>query len=234
MCIRDSHSTTRVAYEWGIKDVGCIKNEIFVGKVLHASWLVPPYSIKTPMLVCCLPAAVTAHRTVPGMLKYDKGDVACRAIVVAKPCDDDDYETTFLNVGGRRVEHIKCARISGDVWLVHPGGTLHPKDLLKTELQSDSKKAKLSGPIQKTEVVRRDALGNLMAYAHWQAEMDRAKMEGLEPDLAKADELFLKDPFAWAKTPKQVFVMWSAKRGEGEPWEQRLTEVYLNSLVKRR
>ena len=62
--------------------------------------------------------------------------------------------------------------------------------------------------------------------------MERAKTEDREPDLVKADELFLKDPFAWTKTPKQVFVMWSTK--VGEPWEQRLTEVYLNSLFKRR
>jgi hypothetical protein len=226
------HSTTRVAYEWGIKDVGKVKNEIFVGKVLHASWLVPPYGYKTPLLVCCLPEAVTTHRAVPGMLKYEKCDVACRAIAVAMPRENDDYETTYINVGGRRVEHIKCAHINGDIWLVHPGGTLHPKDLFKTEVQPDSKKAKLNGPTQKIEVVRCNALGNLMAYAHWQAEMEKSTMEDREPDLAKAEELFLKDPFKWTKTPKQAFALWSAKRGEG--WEQRLSEVNLHSLSKSR
>ena len=95
-----------------------------------------------------------------------------------------------------------------------------------------NKKAKVNGPTQKIEVVRREALGNLIAYAHWQAEMERATMQDREPDLAKADELFLKDPFAWTKTPKQVFVMWSTKRGEG--WEQRLSEVNLHSLYSRR
>ena len=132
------------------------------------------------------------------------------------------------------MEHIKCAYINGDVWLVHPGGTLHPKDLFKTEVQPDSKKAKLNGPTQKIDVVRRDVLGNHMAYAHWQAEMERATTEDHEPDLVKTDELFLKDPFVWTKTPKQAFVMWSTKGGENEPWEQRLSEVNLHYLFRRR
>ena len=134
------------------------------------------------MLVSCLPLSITTHRAVPTMLTFEKCDVARRAVAIAMVRDDDDYEKTYINVGGRRVEHIKCAHINGDVWLVHPGGTLHPKDLFKTEVQPDSKKAKLNGPTQKVEVVRREVLCNLMAYAHWQAEMERAKMEDREPD----------------------------------------------------
>ena len=125
------HADARVTYEWGIKDVGSVKNDIFVGKVLHARWLAPPNTFKTPMLVSCLPSSIAKHRAVPAMLKYEKCDVACRAGAIAMIREDDDYAKTYINVGGRRVEHIKCAHINGDVWLVHPGGTLHPKDLLR-------------------------------------------------------------------------------------------------------
>ncbi len=222
---------TRVTYEWKIDGLGSVKNENMISKVLHCD-LLTPFSLKTPLLVACLPAAITKHRSLPAMLKYAEGDVTCRALALARPYDAD-CQTTFLNIGGRRVEHLMCAHVSGETWMVHPGGILSPKDLFKSNVRHDAKKARMTAPTQTLEPVRPgELLGKLMAVAHFQAEIERARIAEREADLSVADERFEKNPFEWNKTPKQVFVLWSSKRAEGG-WEQHVGEASFASLSKR-
>ena len=162
------------------------------------------------------------------MLKSKKGDVTCRAVAVAKP-HDGEYETTFIHVGGRRVEHIMCAKISGDTWLLHPGGVLHHSDLFKTEVRQN-KQPRLNAPTQKIDPIRPcEQLNKLMAIAHWRAEIERACLEGRDPDMKIADEKFIKNPFEFGKK-KHVFVLWSSL-SEGVR-EHHLNEVSLSSLAK--
>ena len=224
---------TRVTYEWKIDGLGSVKNENMVSKVLHCD-LLTPFSLKTPLMVSCLPEAITKHRSLPAMLKYPEGDAVCRALAIARPYEAD-CQTTFINVGGRSVQHIMCARISGDSWFVHPGGILSTSDLFKSEVlpQDAAKKARLTAPTLKMEPVRPgELLSKLMAVAHFHAEIERAKIEGREPDLSVTDECFQKNPFEWNKTPKQVFVLWSSKSAEGG-WEQHVSEASFASLSKR-
>jgi len=166
------------------------------------------------------------------MLKYKKGDTACRAIAIAKTYDDE-CKTTYLNIGGRRVEHLMCACISGDSWFLHPGGILHHQDMFKGNVQESAKVPRLNGPTKKIESLRPcDLLNKLMAIAHFQAEIERADIEGRDPDMAVADALFQKNPFEWGKKmPKQIFVLWTSKY-EGGAWEHHVNEVTLSSLYK--
>ena len=223
---------TRVTYEWKIDGWGSVKHENLISKVLHRD-ILTPFSLKTPLLVVCLPGAITKHRSLPAMLKYAQGDVTCRALAIPRPYDAD-CQTTFINVGGRRVEHLMCAHVSGDTWLVHPSGILSPKDLFKSNVRPDAKKARLTAPTLKMEPVRPgELLNKLMAVAHFQAEIERAKIAEREVDLNVADERFDKNPFEWRRPPKQVFVLWSLKSGDVGGREQRVDEASFASLSRR-
>ena len=227
------HTRTRVKFHWKIDGIGGVDSDNIISKVLHCDYMAAPCTVKIPFLVACLPLAITTHRSLPAMLKYPKGDAVCRALGVARP-HEADCQTTFVNVGGRRVEHLMCAHVSGETWLLHPGDILSPKDLFKSEVRQDAaKKARLTAPTQKLEPVRpSDQLNKLMAVAHFRAEIERARVAEREVDLNVADECFEKNPFEWRRAPRQAFVIWSSKSAEGG-WEHRVDEANFASLSKR-
>ena len=226
------HTRTRVKFHWKIDGIGGVDSDNIISKVLHCDYMAAPCTVKIPFLVACLPLAITTHRSLPAMLKYPKGDAVCRALGVARP-HEADCQTTFVNVGGRRVEHLMCAHVSGETWLLHPGDILSPKDLFKSNVRHNAKKARMTAPTQKLEPVRPgELLNKLIALAHFQAESERAKIAEREADLSATDERFLKKTFEWNKTPKQVFVLWSSKRAEGGG-EQHVSETSFASLSKR-
>ena len=152
---------------------------------------------KSPVGRCLLPGAVTEHKLVPAMRDYH--DATCRAVAIARPFTDKYNTTYIMKEDGRKVEHLLCANISGDSWLVHPGkNMLNPAFLSKQELKSGAKRKRTSAspPLPLEPIMPCAALDKLMSVAHHQAEVERAKLEGRNVDLDVADALFDKDPFA--------------------------------------
>ena len=230
------HCNTRVNYEWKLEGCESIQTQMMAAKALHLHLLVPPASLKMALMVSSLPVSITEHRSIPPMMKHKKGDVVCRAIAIPKSYDDE-CNTTFLNVGGRRVEYLICAHISGDQYLLHPGRILHQHDMFKSNVEESSNKApRLNAPTKRIESLHPcSMLNKLMAIAHFQAEIERAEIQGRSPDMNVADEKFEKNSLEWGKkTPKQVFVLWTSKTEQEGGLDHHLNEVVFTTLSKSR
>ena len=50
---------------------------------------------------------------------------------------DGDVEKALLYKGGRMVEHLKCAQIDENLWVVHPGNLLCEKELSVAEAKEE-------------------------------------------------------------------------------------------------
>ena len=70
---------------------------------------------------------------VASMRKYKNDAVTVRHVALAKHYAAENYKTTFLTKSGRRVEHLLCAQVTKDAWLVHDGNVLTPKGLFRHE-----------------------------------------------------------------------------------------------------
>ena len=111
-----------------------------------------------------------------------------------------------------------CAQVTKDAWLVHDGNVLTPKGLFLHEMVQEEEPAakKQRLPSVKIEPLHNgEDVSNLMAVAHFQAELKRAELEGTEPDLEKAEELLEKNPLKWQRTPRSVWMLWSASTSKG-------------------
>ena len=218
------NSLMRASFVWSTP-LGSLDYWVLVCKALHGCGLKStPWGAKVPLVAACFPAAVTEHKLVQAMRDYH--DATCRAVAIAKSFTDQ-YKTIYITKeDGRKVEHLLCANISGDTWLVHPGtNMLSPALLAKHEVKSGAKRRRISAspPLPLEPIMPCAALDKLMSVAHHKAEVERAKLEGRNVDTDVADALFDKDPFAWTQTPKKVHALWFAI--EDGKMEQRVDEI---------
>jgi hypothetical protein len=201
----------RAKYVWSTP-LGSIDHWVLAGKMLHAGGLKStPWEFKVPFIASSLPIAIAEHRLVSAMHDIPKGDVTCRAVAIPK-FFHDEYKTTFVIFDNRKMEYMLCAHICGDAWLVHPGRNLDPIGLTKHEVREGVKRKRTSAvpPLKLDPIMPCDSLSKLMAVANHHAEIERAKVEGRDVDLERADALFEKDPFVWHHTPKKVLALWSS------------------------
>ena len=230
-------STTKVIFEW---EIPCQK--IVVRKVTAALKLVYndmciPIEIKKPLQCLLLKVAVAKHNVIPGMKKYP--EVVCYGIGVPKH-HEGDIETALLPVAGRMTEHLKCAHIDGQRWLLHPGNLLTEKELLVHDI---GKKRRLTlgedqaSPPQDSAPIRLPAtlvqggrdLDKLMAMACVRAEAERATAKGRDPCLDKAFNAFNLDVQAWSKS-SGVFVLWTHRDEETGKVHPHASEAALKTL----
>ena len=177
-----------------------------LGQALHAGGFRRiPWEFKVPLLATNLPAAATQF--VPAMRHKD--DAACRAVAIPKHYEGK-YTTTRLVLEGRAVEHMICAHVSGNTFLVHPGGKLDPHDLVRHKMKRNAKRSRSSlAPAKLGQVMPGCALSKLMAVATYRAEIERAMAERREVDVVVADALLEKNPFVWGSMPRTVLALWT-------------------------
>ena len=54
----------------------------------------------------------------------------CRAVALPRHFEGE-YQTTHIVKDGRMIEHLICAHVAGNAWLVHPGANLDPGGLIR-------------------------------------------------------------------------------------------------------
>lgn len=170
-----------------------------------------------PLLIACLPSLIEQTLPVPGMAKHE--GVRCAGMGLPKEYTDE-YETGIAVVSGRRSEVMKCARVSADKWICHPGGPPLVNALVELDLPQEGapKKPRLGGggALHRLRAARKGPhLDSIMACAHYRAAVCRALQQKREPDMAEAARCFNTDAFTWGRVPKTVFVFWSYKSPEG-------------------
>ena len=225
-----------MSFAWQIDGAETIEQKTFVCKALHNGGLgKPPRLLKLPLLCAILPEAITQRRLVPAMAKYDLHQIRCRGLARARP-HDEPYDTVFLNMRGKKVEHVKLACISGKNWLVHPGQVLTPTQITKVEIDDEVNKKTKRHPVvvERIEQIPPCELrSKLFAIACFQAECMRAREECRPVDTNVSDALFDKDTSKWKRSPKQVFVLWTSTTSDGTE-EHHATEVNFSTLFKGR
>ena len=151
-------SITQVVFHWIVADdtTNPFEQRPMAGKLLHCA-LKPqaPRQLKIHLLCSLLPEAIVERRLVPAMVKVANGtQIRCRGLALAKE-HDAPYETTFLNVRNKRVEHVKLARVSGKKWLVHPGTVLSTTEIFTAAVEDEPSPKKNSPIVERMETIPR-------------------------------------------------------------------------------
>ena len=127
-------STTKLVYIWQVEGAEPMEHRTLACKMLHCVGKSNvPRPLKVPLLCSILPHAIEERRLVPAMHQYNREQIHCHGLAVALD-HEGTYDTTILNVRGKRVEHLKLAQISGNRWLVHPGTLLTPSEIFPTTI----------------------------------------------------------------------------------------------------
>ena len=227
------NSLTRLKLVWKVRTElfeRSVEQEVHASRVLHINSANNgarlPRACKLPLRAGVLPYVIQQRKLLPGMSKYEELMVHGLAISKEISCEQ---EKVFAVHGGRRQEMLKCAHVSGSIWLCHPGGVLHPNGLAQLDLTDESLAEQPRGPIYRLQGAQQgDLLQKLYAVGHFKAELVRAKMEGRSVDLKAATEKFNVDAFSWNGSPKNVFVIWS--HGSSEGWAHEVSEMPYKSL----
>ena len=184
------NALAKVTFHWSLPE-GMVEHKTTVSHVLYRGpegFTIVPWELKVPLLASCIPAAITQHQ-IPSMLKYKGCDVKVRSLALAKHYAGN-YQTTLLVKQSQNVEHLLCAHVKDDTWLVHDGKDLSPQNLFKQEVPHQNQpptKKRLKGKVLLEPISPCESLSSLMALAHFQAEMLRAESEGRDPDLDNAE-----------------------------------------------
>ena len=229
-------STTKVIFEWEIPSQKIVARKVTAALKPVYNDMRIPIEIKKPLLCLLLKFAVVKHKVLPGMKKYP--EVACYGIGVPKD-HEGEIETALLPVAGRMTEHLKCAHIDGQRWLLHPGNLLNENELFVHDI---GKKRRLtlgdaqaspqdSAPVRlpATLVQGGRDLDKLMAMACVRAEAERATAKGRDPCLDKAFNAFNLDVQAWSKS-SGVFVLWTHRDEETGKVHPHASEAALKTL----
>ena len=225
---------TKLRYDWILRGEGfevVVEHTLLAAKALHCPrGKCPriPRQVKLPLLAACLPTAIAHRRHLPAMSKH--ADVMCHGLGVAKDFDGP-LDKVIATVGRKRQEMLKCAHVTGDTFLCHPGGVLAFGGLAPVEVTSGEREPKLprSGVVYRMQpVTHSEQLSKIMAVAQYRAQHLLAAHEQRQPDWAVARELFKMDPLTWEK-PRNVFVFWSYKTAEGA-WHAEVTEAPFKGL----
>ena len=224
------HSNTRVIYTWRVNGKG-IEYETLACKFLHSSIkIAAPRNLKQMLVRALLPEVIAQRRLVPGMQAFDVSQLHCHGIALAK-FHVGNYETTYLLNQGKTVEHVKLAHISGDGWLVHPGGVLSEAEMFPITLEkkpTTGGKRNHPGVVIMEPIPECEQRNELFAVAHFRAEISRAKAEGRDIVKENAHALFETDLSTVEHLPKQVFVLWSAMTPAGR--QEHVSRVMVSSL----
>ena len=215
----------RVRFTWSLLG-GQAPQVVFLYRAI-ASGLQVPWLVKTPLLAACLPAAVASRRLLPAMQKH--GEVRCHAL--GTPKEKDAFETAFVARNGRRAEVMLCAHIKGDTWLCHFGGAPSINALEKLEVSTGppAKQPRLNGPVHRLQPLAGKPLHQVLAVAHFRAEVAKAELEGRPVNLEVAEEKLEKNAFEWKGKPKHVLVSWSHRTPEGS-WRAEISDASWKSL----
>ena len=229
-------SNTQVMFHWIVGDdsTNPFEQRTLACKLLHCD---PkphaPRQLKIHLLCSLLPEAIVEHQLVPAMQRFEQAHIRCRGLALAKE-HDAQYQTTFLYVRHKRVEHVKLAHISGKKWLVHPGTVLSTTEVFSAIIEDEPIPKKNKAIVERMETIPPCELrSKLFAVANFQAECLRAKEETRAVDTGVADAMFDKDSSKWTKVPKHVFVLWSSSTADGVE-EHHATEVSFSTLFKGR
>ena len=230
-------TTTQVKFHWivGEDTSAPLEQTTFPGKILHCNPKPKaPRQLKVRLVCQLLPEAIADRRLVPAMQKVADGtQIRCRALALAKE-HDAEYETTFLSMRNKRVEHVKLAHVSGKKWLVHPGTVLSISEIFAATIEEPTVKKKKDVIAEHLEAIPKcEQLSKLFAVACFQAESLRAKAESRAMDIVIGEQMFDKDTSKWTRLPKQVFVLWSSITSDGIE-EHHATEVMFSTLFNGR
>ena len=179
-------TTTQVKFHWivGEDTSAPLEQTTFPGKILHCNPKPKaPRQLKVRLVCQLLPEAIADRRLVPAMQKVADGtQIRCRSLALAKD-HDAEYETTFLSMRNKRVEHVKLAHVSGKKWLVHPGTVLSISEIFAATIEEPTVKKKKDVIAEHLEAIPKcEQLSKLFAVACFQAESLRAKTESRAMD----------------------------------------------------
>ena len=228
---------TQVKFHWIVGEDTSVPLEqtTFPGKLLHCNPKPKaPRQLKVRLVCQLLPEAIAERRLVPAMQKVADGTrICCRSLALAKD-HDAEYETTFLSMRNKRVEHVKLAHVSGKQWLVHPGTVLSTSEIFAATIEDPAVKKKKDVIAERMEAIPKcEQRSKLFAVACFQAESLRAKTELRAMDTVIGEQMFDKDTLKWTRLPKQVFVLWSSTTSDGAR-EHHATEVMFWTLFNGR
>jgi len=164
------------------------------------------------------------------MQKHD--EVRCHAVGIPK--EKDDFETAFVSKDGRRAEVILCAHITENTWLCHFGGapSINALEKLEVPIGPPTKQPRLNGPVHRLQPIAGAALHQVLAVAHFRAEVAKAELESRPVNLEVAEERIEKNAFAWEGKPKHLLVSWSYKTPEGA-WRAEVSDANWKALTVR-
>ena len=230
-------TTTKIKFHWivGEDTSAPLEQTTFPSKILHCN---PkpraPKQLKVRLVCQLLPEAIAERRLLPGMQRVADGTrICCRSLALAKH-HDAEYETTFLSMRNKRVEHVKLAHVSGKQWLVHPGTVLSTSEIFATTIEDPAVKNKKDVIVERMEAIPKcEQRSKLFAVACFQAESLRAKTELRAIDTVIGEQMFDKDTLKWTRLPKQVFVLWSSITSDGIE-EHHAEEVMSSTLFNAR
>ena len=144
------------------------------------------------------------------MYENEQDEVEVVAFATAK---EVDTIPDSVIVSEKRIEHIKCARVRDDIWVVHPGTRVgeklsstcpfHPKDLRVIDLTKECNTAKRDRdgePVLLNELPdiarnNKPAFEQVSAFATWVAEFDNAAAERRAVNATASHASMVKDPF---------------------------------------
>ena len=197
-----------------------------------------PRQVKMALIWYLLPHLVPKLRSLPVIAQLaPKVTMHWHALAVAKK-HEGSYEAVVLSTdeASRGVEQLKVAHVSGQKWVVHPSTSLSPSFLFVTEIPEERPQNKRKKTSSKQDIVDKiepikdeEAPAKLFAVANHIAEVNRARIEKRKVNTAVA-HAFFKKSLPHPKTPKQMFVLWSAV-GSGS--EERVSEVDFNKLFQK-
>jgi len=219
----------RVRFTWSL--LGDHVQQVVLFHRAIRSGLQVPWQTKVPLLAACLPAAIASRRLLPAMQKHD--EVRCHALGIPK--ERDDFEIAFVSKNGRRAEVILCAHITKNTWWCHFGGAPSINALEKLEVPTGppQKQPRLNGPVHRLQPIVGKALHQVLAVAHFRAEVAKAELEGRLVNLDVAEDRIETNAFAWEdKKPKHLLVSWSYKTPEG-PWRAEVSDANWKALTAR-